>query len=166
MTSAKIVVTGYHFTGERFRTVDAVIEEIIDAAQSTVHVLAYVISDAGVSLIDKLRKASSRGVKVILVLDDYPENPKWSSEIKQKIESLQQFDQIQVVNFASIEKQSKLHAKVVISDRERAVIGSANFSWGGMVQNHEVAVLIEGEEVWKLAKAIDRLVNAETGGQS
>ena len=63
----------------------------------------------------------------------------------------------------------QLHAKVIVVDRKGAVIGSANFSWGGMVANYEVGVLIDGYEAWKMAKLIDELlVNAqrEISGQN
>jgi cardiolipin synthase len=52
-----------------------------------------------------------------------------------------------------------LHAKALIIDRKKAIIGSANLSWGGMFSNHEIAVLLEGKEMWSLASLLELLAN-------
>ncbi len=44
-------------------------------------------------------------------------------------------------------KRSLVHAKVVIADRRRAYIGSANFSTSGIEQSLEVGVRLEGRAV-------------------
>ena len=50
-----------------------------------------------------------------------------------------------------------VHGKVIMADRNTAVVGSANFSWRGMATNYEVSVLLEGKEAWTLSKIVDRL---------
>jgi phosphatidylserine/phosphatidylglycerophosphate/cardiolipin synthase-like enzyme len=62
---------------------------------------------------------------------------------------------VRVFDFNRGKKQ--LHAKVLVVDRKKAIVGSANFSWGGMYSNYEVGLLIEGEPAWKLAEIIDCL---------
>lgn len=52
-----------------------------------------------------------------------------------------------------------LHAKVLVADRKSAVVGSANLSWGGMVTNNEVALLVQDNSAWTLASLIDRLAS-------
>ena len=42
-------------------------------------------------------------------------------------------------------------------DRKKCIIGSANFTWGGLFKNHEVATYLEGEDVWHLSSLIDTL---------
>ncbi len=57
--------------------------------------------------------------------------------------------------------QSKLHAKVLITDRQSALIGSSNLSYSGMVVNHELALLVNGREAAEAARAIDLLLNSK-----
>ena len=52
-----------------------------------------------------------------------------------------------------------LHAKVMVADREKMIIGSANLSAGGQKNNYEMGVLIEGEEAWKVADVIEQIAN-------
>jgi phosphatidylserine/phosphatidylglycerophosphate/cardiolipin synthase-like enzyme len=80
-----------------------------------------------------------------------------SETIKEELRSLRQFAYVKVVDFSDPEG-SLLHAKVLVMDRKKAVFGSANFSWGGMVANHEVGVLLEGNSAWTLATLIENLI--------
>ena len=68
------------------------------------------------------------------------------------------FDYFKLVDFNRREKT--LHAKVVVIDREKAVLGSANFSWGGMSGNYEIGVLLEGREAWTLSKLVDDVADS------
>lgn len=63
-------------------------------------------------------------------------------------------------NGGKLFQRKMLHAKVVVVDREKAVLGSANFSWGGMSAHYEVGVLLEGPEAWTLSKLVDDVANS------
>jgi phosphatidylserine/phosphatidylglycerophosphate/cardiolipin synthase-like enzyme len=54
-----------------------------------------------------------------------------------------------------------LHAKVIVSDRDKAVVGSANFSWGGMTSHYEVGVYVDGDEAETLAKMIESVADSK-----
>jgi len=61
--------------------------------------------------------------------------------------------------------ENPLHAKLIVSDGKRAILGSANISDGGLIQNdggliqnHEIAVYIEGEKAWTLKKLAKNLI--------
>ncbi len=49
--------------------------------------------------------------------------------------------------------------KVLVTDRRKAVIGSANMTWKGMVENNELGLLIEGETPEKLALLIETVMH-------
>ena len=51
-----------------------------------------------------------------------------------------------------------LHAKVVVVDRRMALVGSSNLSRSGLLNNHELAVLVEGLAAADVARALDLLV--------
>lgn len=61
----------------------------------------------------------------------------------------------------SSEGWSDLHAKVIVADRSKAVVGSSNLSRRGMLTNYELAVLVEGNAAVTVAKAVDRLFDSE-----
>lgn len=63
-------------------------------------------------------------------------------------------------NGGNIFQKQMLHAKVVVVDRKKAVLGSANFSWGGMAAHYEIGVLLEGDEAWTLSKLVDDVADS------
>ena len=54
---------------------------------------------------------------------------------------------------------NQLHAKVVVVDRKKAVVGSANLTGPGMYANYETEVLLRNKPAWMLGKVVDRLSN-------
>ncbi|GIV20579.1 MAG: endonuclease [Armatimonadota bacterium] len=156
MSSYQLLVTGRYFTGHEFRAVQPAVEEIILSAQDEVTIIAYLIAESAVDLLLKAQQAAARGVRVIFIL-----NKPWTfSPVVRKnlLDMKARFPHVEIYAFDDV-GGGELHAKVVIADRKKAVIGSANLSWGGMVVNHEVGVLVEGEPVWVLAGVIDRLIS-------
>lgn len=63
-------------------------------------------------------------------------------------------------NGGKLFQRKMLHAKVVVVDREKALLGSANFSWGGMSAHYEVGVFLEGTEAYTLSKLVDDVANS------
>lgn len=66
------------------------------------------------------------------------------------------FGYVKIVDFYD-PRGEELHAKVIVVDRQKAVVGSAYFTRNGMVLNREIAVLINGCAAWNLASLIGRL---------
>lgn len=101
-----------------------------------------------------LVSAAERGVSVTVVINNMQEQPQ---EIREKLlYAARKFNYFVVSEFCQKHKGS-LHAKVIVVDRQKAVIGSANFTKQGIESgNHEIAVLIHGSEAEKVARLIDR----------
>lgn len=55
-------------------------------------------------------------------------------------------------------KRTAMHAKALVADRNRALIGSANFTWSGLQGNLEVGLLVEGEVAADLVAMWETLV--------
>jgi cardiolipin synthase len=51
-----------------------------------------------------------------------------------------------------------MHAKVLAADRQRALVGSANFTRGGFGRNVEVGLKLEGTTVETICRLFDRLI--------
>ena len=152
--SAQVLVTGRYFAGFGLRAIGPVLQELIQSAEVELHLIAYLLTESGAPLIELLEIALERGVKVTFILNEYEGN---SAELKSRLRSMaQRHEHAKLLTYNEKESGS-LHAKVLVADRKRAVVGSANLSWGGMVTNNEIAVLVEDGSAWELASLIDRL---------
>ena len=155
MSEIQILATGPELVREGLRAIESVMQEIILSANRELQVVAYVITPQADQILALLRQAAERGVTVTFLVNKLDaQNEKVRLELLQLQKN---YPRVKVVDFHDKEGR-QLHAKVVIADRKSAVIGSANFSWGGMVGNYEIGVLIVGDAAWKLAQVIDRLV--------
>ena len=56
------------------------------------------------------------------------------------------------------DQHRRMHGKVVVADRRRALIGSANFTASGLGANFEFGVLVEGELPEKIVATVSRMV--------
>ncbi|HJU14244.1 MAG TPA: phospholipase D-like domain-containing protein [Candidatus Nitrosotalea sp.] len=155
MTDVQILATGPEFIGEGVRGTGPVIEEIIGDAQNEIQILAYLFTTSG-RVLSLLESSLRKGIRVTIVINEFE---KQNDDIKEKITALiNEFSHLKVVNFHK-DGGEQLHAKVVVVDRKKAIVGSANFSWGGMTRNYEIGILLEGEGAWKLGKLVDDLTS-------
>ena len=154
MTKVEILGTGSEFMKQSIRGTEPVIEEIIMQASKEIQILAYVFTSKARHILNLVEQAAKRGLKITIIVNDLQAQ---DQTIKSKLEKMETtFPYVQVLNFTDNTKR-QLHAKIVVADREKAVIGSANFSWGGMYSNYEIGLLIEGEPAWKIAQLVDSL---------
>jgi cardiolipin synthase len=155
MSEPRIVVTGPELLARGHRGVEPLVQELIETAKQEVQLVAYVLTPSAQRILDLLGDAAERGVRVSMIvnrLEDHEERVRrWLKEAGSRWKMFRVFD------FSSPDRR-ELHAKVCISDRRRAVVGSANFSWGGLVSNYEVGVELEGHAAWRLAEVVDELL--------
>lgn len=151
----EVLVTGPEIIGRGIRGIEPVIEEIINGASSEIHVATYLLTSSAIKIIELLRRAAERGVRINIIVNDLKsQDPRIVSELKSMSD---QFPHVKVIDFRD-PHGAQLHAKVIVVDRKKAVVGSANLSWCGMYSNYEVGLLIEGEPAWQLAAIIDSLM--------
>ncbi len=156
MAAVEVLATGEKFLKHGLRGAGPVIEDLISDATNEIHMLAYVVTPHARRIVDLLEVALERGVKVTVVINKLAaQSPTVVSRLNRLSKAHKYFI---VADFDT--PKADLHAKVVVADRKRAVVGSANFSFGGMTKNYEVGVRFEGREAWKLSKLIDSLSGA------
>ncbi len=151
----EILATGQELIEGGTRAFEPVIEETIKGAKKEVQVLAYVFTPHAGRILDLLENVSERGIAVTLVLNSIGSQDK---SVRLQLGRIAKFQHVRIYDFAGKEGK-QLHAKVIVADRNRALVGSANLSWGGMFGNYEVGVFLEGHAAWKLAGLIDTLVD-------
>ena len=155
MNKVHILATGPEFIKEGIQGTGPVIEELIKSSKKEIQIMAYVISLHASKFLEHLEESLQKEVKVTIILNRLDEQ---DDKIKKKIRKMKRrYPKLKVINFTD-PFGGDLHAKVIVADRKRAVIGSANFSWHGMSHNYEVGVHLEGDSAWKLGKLVDDLV--------
>ena len=149
MTVTEILATGPDLVKIGLRGIEPVIEEIIMEANQEIQLLVYVFTPKAIHLLKLLEHSLERGIDVTIVINSLS---KQNETIKTELNLLKsKYDHLKIINLFEAENHY-LHAKLVVVDRKKAVVGSANFTWGGMYGNYEVGLLVEGEQVWKLAE--------------
>lgn len=159
MTSPELLFTGNGF-GTAGRAVGPVLHELIEGARQELHLLAYSLRASAPDLAPLLTAAALRGVSTTVIVDRFLDQPPTVRDWLTTMAA--DHGHVRIVSFE--EPNASLHAKVLVADRKRAVVGSANFTWSGLVTNHEVAVLLEGEPARTLALAVDRLAASRAAG--
>ena len=102
---------------------------LIDAAQHTLDLELFVLTDTGV--VHALEAAALRGVAVRVLLD--PSQPSSDPSYAALLA-----DGIQVRWYRS--RGELLHAKAIVADSTSVLFGSANWSGGGFARNHELDI--------------------------
>jgi phosphatidylserine/phosphatidylglycerophosphate/cardiolipin synthase-like enzyme len=116
--------------------------ERINGARKSVYMEAFALTDEEV--INALVAARRRGVEVKVLLDAnkpvlYP-NLKTADTLRAAGIEVRWYD-------ASIDTEEKLHSKMALVDGEATILGSANFSYGGLSVNHEASVEVISQAV-------------------
>lgn len=155
--SVRVVVTGTAWMGRGIGSVTSALEALIGDAKDEILVAAYSIGTGAGSLLDDLERAAGRGRKIVIIVNRFAQQP---MEIRIRlVDMIRNHPWCRVFDFSSPDPGENLHAKVIVADRNRALIGSANLSRRGLLLNHELALLVEGATAGEVARAIDLLMS-------
>jgi phosphatidylserine/phosphatidylglycerophosphate/cardiolipin synthase-like enzyme len=154
----KIAVTGTAWMGGGIGSVQSAIEELLSAADQEILIAIYEITEGASEFVEKIRVSLARGIRVTFIINRYYEKPLL---IRKKLENLKAiYPYFELLNFTPENPENindDLHAKLIVVDRSRALVGSANLTWNGLIGNHELAVVIYGKDASKIAELFDRL---------
>ncbi|HEX3606527.1 MAG TPA: phosphatidylserine/phosphatidylglycerophosphate/cardiolipin synthase family protein [Candidatus Dormibacteraeota bacterium] len=106
--------------------------ELVDGARGTLDLELFVLTDTGV--VHGLMRARARGVRIRLLLDPGQRPSDGSAALLRE---------------AGVEVRlyrgsgEKLHAKAAVADGHRILFGSANWTAGGFVRNHELDIAFD-----------------------
>jgi phosphatidylserine/phosphatidylglycerophosphate/cardiolipin synthase-like enzyme len=104
---------------------------------------------------------NERSVVIIANDNESKKMPSCNPDAKVKLKELQKKypDRFQyyLFNSKSVHAGKILHAKLVVVDRQIALIGSANISMSALSSNYEVMIKISGDVVSRLSLMLDNL---------
>lgn len=150
-----IVVTGLAWMGRGIRSIDSTIEEMLSNATDEIQIAAYVVTSGAEDFVRLLSKCLTRGVRVTLVVNRFGQQPKKMQNMIMDL--LHQFPHISLFEFSPNATNEDLHAKIIVVDRTKALIGSSNLSWRGLILNHEIAVMVDGPSAARIGSLVDLL---------
>ncbi len=154
LTEVEIIGTGVEFLRTGIMGMEPTIKLLITEATTEIQIMAYVFTESALPILNLLEKQAAKGIMVTIVVNNLNSQ---RQVIVSKLNELAKYPRVKIIDF--IDKRNRqLHAKVLVIDRKKALVGSANFTWGGMLTNYEVGIKVEGEMAWKLAKLVDSLV--------
>lgn len=154
MTDTELLVTGPEMIRAGARGIDPVAQELLSQARREIQILAYVITPSAGQILDRVEEAAQRKVAVTIIVNR-------AVDVDHK--TLERFRVLGRTwpKFRLLEYSkgngNQLHAKVLICDRNQAILGSANLTWGGLVTNTEFGALLTGELAWHLAEMVDMI---------
>jgi len=148
--------------GDYFQTAMKMIQE----SKSSIHIIMFEMGyyDDRTStppnlLIKELMAARKRGVKVEVILDVREKEDRTTKRNRRTGKMLS--DSGVEVTYDSLSKTT--HAKVLIADGQKSLLGSTNWTYPALSSNHEACVLIRSREVAKELIDYFNRVRAESG---
>lgn len=120
------------------------LEGFVDNVRATLQIVTPYITRAGTDLIlNRVRKSRRRFPLMVQLLTDL--NPlsvcQGSCDPEAILSLIRSFDVSQVIHLP------RVHAKIMVADRARAIIGSANLTEGGLYDNYEYNVRINSPPI-------------------
>lgn len=154
----RIVATGTAWIGSGVRSIESALDDLFRGAEHEVQITAYSISSGADLLLDSLEMCLARGVSVTMIVNQLGEQP--LVVLKKLRKMAAQYPHYNLLDFNG-PNNTNLHAKLVVADRNQALIGSSNLSRRGLLTNHELGVVVVGHAASVAAKAIDELSRSQ-----
>jgi len=151
----QVVVTGLAWMGSGIGSIETAMEQIFREADREILITSYSISNATDLVLDWFEIALARGVLIRMVINRINTQP---VEVMARLESLyRMYPHFYLYDFVD-DQEYDLHAKVIVADRRLALVGSSNLSRRGLLNNHELALFVEGKSAEQVASAVDKLL--------
>lgn len=163
----KVLATGRFFVASpQVALIGRTLNEIMDTTRNELIIVAYRLTAGSKEFHAALERLLNRGCRVTLIIDcpnKEDESVRRSNDYLNSMliihQQLEIWDFIGTPTAGANDYSGQLHAKAVVSDRKKAIIGSANFSRNGLLENHELAVLVNGRPALAVAKSIDKMLS-------
>lgn len=154
-----VLTTGLGWLGGGAGAIERALTRLIDTANHDLVLAVYAMSPGPARVWDALERAIDGGISCTLVIDRLDSQ---DSGMRDRLSVLCERHRrtFQVFDFVGDTGRDHLHAKALVADRRRAVVGSANLTAHGMLLAHELALLIDGPAAEEIAARIDLLARS------
>jgi phosphatidylserine/phosphatidylglycerophosphate/cardiolipin synthase-like enzyme len=155
--SVRVVVSGSAWMGGSLGSVESALYRMFEQANDEVIFVVYSISGASEMLFKQLVAMLQRGIRIRMIINRFADQ---HISVQRQLRQLHQAHPhlMQLLSFTPPQEQADLHAKVIVVDRQWALVGSANLSLRGLMNNHELGVVVEGSVAAEIGRAIDVLM--------
>lgn len=155
----KVVVSGTAWVGSGLGSIETALYQLLQQANDEVIIVAYTISGSAADLFSRLGTLLERGIKITILVNRYTQQ---SPPMRQKLRTLHRAyaHLLSLYSFDPDNPQADLHAKIILVDRKRALVGSANLSTRGLMDNHELDLVVEGPTVHDIVRAINQILRS------
>lgn len=154
-----VVITGLGWLGSGAGAIERTLIELIETAQRELILAVYAITAGPATVWEALERAVDGGVSCTLVADRLTSQDPMTRERLRALRA-RHSSTFRLLDFVGETESDHLHAKIVVSDRRRALIGSANLTAHGMLLAHELAVVIDGPTAEEIAGRVDMLARS------
>lgn len=153
----RVVVTGTSWMGAGIGSIESAIDSLFRTATDEIILSVYTIGSGADLVFRWLEGALNRGVQVSLVINALGDQP---ADVVNRLHDMNEsFQHFHLYDFLG-EAGSSLHAKAIVADHQAALIGSSNLSRRGLLANHELALLVDGEAAATAGRAMDALLGS------
>ena len=131
-----LVATGEKWIGYGIRSSLSVIQELMANTKNELALTVYIISS--MSIVNSIEACLDRGIHVEIFI--------YSPELRTNNAAMERIREIRTkYEYLSLHEVTTdvLHAKILVSDGKRVLIGSANPTYSGMVRNYEMGLLLD-----------------------
>jgi phosphatidylserine/phosphatidylglycerophosphate/cardiolipin synthase-like enzyme len=149
-----ILSTGNLLRDRNVLSIEAQLYEMMEKTEKELLIITYTVSSKPEIFWEKIEELLKRNVKMKIIIDGSIEHDRKALKLMENLNAT--FYNFQLLKFTG---PSPLHAKFIVSDGKRAILGSANITGGGLFQNQEVAIYMEGEKAWTLKNLAVKVIN-------
>jgi len=138
--NVEIVASGYRWVGYGIRSFLSEIKEMLTTARNEVLMTVYIIND--MEVVKLIKKSIDRGVfvEIFIYIPDYS----GITDVALKIlEMKDRYPNLKVTEMSD----EVLHAKVIVVDGKKVLVGSANPTRAGFITNYELGLVLESVEI-------------------
>jgi phosphatidylserine/phosphatidylglycerophosphate/cardiolipin synthase-like enzyme len=161
MESAEVdfAVSGRYWVGYQGGSILNTIREITVFAKEEVQITVYSFGTQIHEFSNILSKILNKGIRVQLIVNRFSKQPPKAVAMILNLKS--KHNHLTVLDFSSTNSLEDLHAKIIVVDRQWALVGSSNISWHGHISNHELAIILKGDIVEQVASLLDSLARSQ-----
>ncbi|ADR35557.1 putative endonuclease [Oceanithermus profundus DSM 14977] len=152
MPVKSLLATGEALVGNGMRSFDSSIREVLGLPIKEIQIVSYGFDRSFGPVLEGLLFKNYRAGARMTVITRPPREHE--PGVRQTLMVLEEEG---VLVQAPSECGGLLHIKALVVNREHAILGSANFTYGGLTVNHELGVWLTGKEAWEIGKTVDRL---------